>query len=206
MKRKFSIAGSIFLLLTAFISAYLTANSRKNSGMAKISKVHVTNILHLPNKAARYNAYLTLDEKEKCLLWETRLEEYMEKYTLSESQVNTINKAIEILEPTMFVIENGSLPAAAHFKAEDMKQQFIAAFGYDIARQLLADITEMKTREGFVVADCPCSVNSDWCSSGNSCWPDLCQHTSSGCGTLWLYSCNGSCNRNTGPGPDPDPQ
>lgn len=164
--------------------------------MANINKVFVMNILRLPDGGARYKAYLALDEKEKCLLWETRLEEYMKNSTLSEFQVNTINKAIEILEPAMFVIENGSISADAHFKGEDLKQQFIAAFGYETARQLIANLSVLKTGEALVWDDCPCSINSDWCSSGSKCWPSLCQHTSSGCGNFWLYSCNGTCNSN----------
>jgi hypothetical protein len=39
---------------------------------------------------------------------------------------------------------------------------------------------------------CSCSIKSDWCDTictGNG----ACDHSADGCGTLWLYECDGRC-------------
>jgi len=44
---------------------------------------------------------------------------------------------------------------------------------------------------------CSCSVGSDWCTGINTdCLAGGCDRTSSGCGTLWLFNCDGNCKLN----------
>jgi hypothetical protein len=38
---------------------------------------------------------------------------------------------------------------------------------------------------------CSCSKDSDWCIY--DCWSNRCKATAAGCGTLWLYPCDGLC-------------
>ena len=40
---------------------------------------------------------------------------------------------------------------------------------------------------------CNCSTDSDWCPISGYCNSTDCSPTSSGCGTLWSYPCNGAC-------------
>lgn len=40
---------------------------------------------------------------------------------------------------------------------------------------------------------CDCSLNSDWCPISGYCNSTGCSGTSSGCGTIWSYPCNGEC-------------
>jgi hypothetical protein len=40
--------------------------------------------------------------------------------------------------------------------------------------------------------NCQCSMESDWCPMGGACSGTGCSPTSSGCGTLWGYPCNGA--------------
>jgi hypothetical protein len=40
---------------------------------------------------------------------------------------------------------------------------------------------------------CSCSVTSDWCDTGFECLNTWCVFTSSGCGTLLRYPCDGRC-------------
>ena len=39
---------------------------------------------------------------------------------------------------------------------------------------------------------CQCSTSSDWCPLSGACSGSNCTSTSSGCGTLWNYPCNGA--------------
>lgn len=43
---------------------------------------------------------------------------------------------------------------------------------------------------------CNCSTDSDWCSTSTSidCQDADCEDSTHGCGTLFVYSCNGRCN------------
>ena len=42
--------------------------------------------------------------------------------------------------------------------------------------------------------DCSCSTSSDWCNTVCT-GTGSCEHSESGCGTFWLYPCNGQCYR-----------
>ena len=42
--------------------------------------------------------------------------------------------------------------------------------------------------------ECNCNTESDWCSIGDCMESHSCDGTNHGCGTLWVYSCNGLCN------------
>ena len=44
-----------------------------------------------------------------------------------------------------------------------------------------------------VEARCTCSQTSDWCFWGEKCRNISCSGGGIGCGTLWLYQCDGSC-------------
>lgn len=41
---------------------------------------------------------------------------------------------------------------------------------------------------------CHCSTNSDWCSGSVDCQSTDCDEDTHGCGTLFVYSCDGRCN------------
>lgn len=56
----------------------------------------------------------------------------------------------------------------------------------------------------LATSDCQCSTESDWCPMFGVCTFGNCTSTNSGCGTLWSYSCDGSC-RNVKPTPSPSP-
>lgn len=44
-------------------------------------------------------------------------------------------------------------------------------------------------------SSCNCSTSSDWCDSSsiNECEKKSCEDSTYGCGTIWIYSCNGVC-------------
>lgn len=44
-----------------------------------------------------------------------------------------------------------------------------------------------------ITKDCTCSSESDWCPSILECKGDICEETSHGCGTIWIYKCTGNC-------------
>lgn len=50
---------------------------------------------------------------------------------------------------------------------------------------------DFEEEEGFY---CACSTESDWCATDKHCTSaSMCTITTSGCGTLWAYWCNGVC-------------
>ena len=61
------------------------------------------------------------------------------------------------------------------------------------AREIFAQIggPEPVARRNHVATDCSCSRESDYCSL--SCAGNGCTTSDYGCGTLWVYSCNGLC-------------
>jgi hypothetical protein len=41
--------------------------------------------------------------------------------------------------------------------------------------------------------DCSCSQGSDWCSISMECGQSACEFQDWGCGTMWIYGCDGDC-------------
>jgi hypothetical protein len=50
-----------------------------------------------------------------------------------------------------------------------------------------------QTESGNAASSCTCSQESDYCPVRTSCVAGGCQKLSSGCGTFWIYACDGSC-------------
>lgn len=79
---------------------------------------------------------------------------------------------------------------------DDLKNDAISAFGFKDAKSLLATMgnKSLQTRDDAKEdIECGCSTQSDWCDSGYHCAGGGCTQTSSGCGTLYKYACDGLC-------------
>ena len=88
------------------------------------------------------------------------------------------------------------------------KARAVEILGKPLARQVFADLG-INTPEDLAsvvvvpagkLATCECATDSNWCDRGTN--PDVCcvrggscETSSSGCGTLWCHSCNGTCLR-----------
>lgn len=83
--------------------------------------------------------------------------------------------------------------ASGHELREDLRKRAEGLFGADFGREVFATLGPLSLSAEALGVQCSCSVDSDWCNSGYECFTGGCDVTNFGCGTLWLYSCNGSC-------------
>jgi len=75
-----------------------------------------------------------------------------------------------------------------------LRNAAIEAFGEPDAYAALATLgpaPRTQTRTG-TVETCPCATNDAWCGDLH-CYPGNCDYRPSGCGTVWVEPCNGTC-------------
>lgn len=126
-------------------------------------------------------------------LWLEHLRSYrMSHPHLSSAQVHVIERASTIFADNSIFQEGPNTDADRLLTG--LREAAVAAFGETEARSLLATLgptvrTEPTTA---LVPDCECSTASDWCFS--SCFvPNPPCPGWIGCGTGWIYWCNGYC-------------
>ena len=117
----------------------------------------------------------------------------MTKNLTTDQQIFISNLEKKIV-PEIFLSPNNSNKIV--FDDREIKSTAIKLFGVADAYSLLVMISESKNiRETDAVAvglSCGCSTSNDWCTGESTCHPGGC-NSKSGCGTLFLYTCNGDC-------------
>jgi hypothetical protein len=107
-------------------------------------------------------------------------------------QILVIKEAIDIVEHSnVYVAASDSLQLDLTTLEEEAK----AAFGEREAALVLADLGSTDGRSISQFPNCTCSTQSDWCWWGWRCVDTglQCIRQASGCGTLWIFPCNGLC-------------
>jgi hypothetical protein len=76
-----------------------------------------------------------------------------------------------------------------------LKDAAIAAFGIDEARALIGTLGPSETSASVAQRDCDCSNADSFCHFLPNCtnWPIGCNYDDSGCGTFWVWPCDGIC-------------
>jgi hypothetical protein len=129
-------------------------------------------------------------------MWVDHLQAYRSAHSdLTADQVDVINRAIKLArrEATF----NEGLTPQLDQQAQDLRDRAIAAFGKAEAGALLATLGPAPTSAELAASDCTCAQFSDYCDRGNcvqcaycdNCWCKC----NRGCGTLWAYKCQGTC-------------
>ncbi|KAK4214885.1 hypothetical protein QBC37DRAFT_372483 [Rhypophila decipiens] len=93
---------------------------------------------------------------------------------------------------------------------QDAEDACVAAFGRDECRYFSAQPVSAVTSRGSDssdltarAADCKCATLNNWCDSTRKCISHRtngCNYASYGCGTVWIYPCDGRCATGTGGG------
>ena len=144
----------------------------------------------LPYRKAIFSA---LAPEARTGLWVEHLNRYRAAHPgLSDIQAEVIDRAVALVS---------RMGESAYRPAEELQaveNAAMNAFGRDEARTLLATLGPGSAPGESAAAttpDCDCANYSDWCGSGTGCtnYPRPCIESSSGCGTLWTWECNGIC-------------
>lgn len=152
----------------------------------------------------------------KSELWRTHFVLYLIKHPeLNESQKETIVAAMSLATPDYFAVTSKSRDWKTKVRqpSRSLENKINAAFPLEEAEKIFATLGDkpdgpnslspdlLKSVDykpvGFSQAvpenNCSCSTVSDYCPIFSFCRAGGCSETQSGCGTLWDYPCNGSC-------------
>jgi len=128
--------------------------------------------------------------------------------SLSPAQQAVIVSAIALADPSLFdtrkrdsewrgkigpSLQNLQVSARSVFSKDEAVKIF-ATLGKPIVPSLPTATSLsvfVKTSQDFLPS-CSCSTHSDWCNTVCT-GTGSCEHSDSGCGTLWMYDCNGQC-------------
>ncbi|MDI9364602.1 MAG: bacteriocin fulvocin C-related protein [Flavobacterium sp.] len=193
--------------------------TKSDSDIQKVDENAISSVMQLKTVAQIKNAYALLNSSEKVELWNRHFNYFTQSQNLSKDQTNFIislkkqwlKNDLFDKSSTRLVDFNLALPGIK-YKAQQL-------FGVSDTYTLLFDLTAFKNKYAKqtlglkqnqnetieVYSDeeepigeiggsngCKCSRTDPYCSAGR-CDDNGCNTSNMGCGTLWLFSCNGVC-------------
>lgn len=157
--------------------------------------------------------FAALDPDTRLAIWRAHLTKQLDTRALTGRQRALIVKILGLANVELY----RGLPMDAATKAlweplrEELHREFSIRDGaeifgrpdQDVFDKFAAGKVNLITAKAVQDLRCECSVSSDWCSRGNcvaqgcglgcpTCTPNY-----DGCGTLWIYQCNGMCHAST---------
>lgn len=189
------------LNVTFFLLIILITSCSKNEisqvvDSKKISTEAIQQVLSSDNVESQKAMYRALNKYEKNEIWSQKFIKFLATQKLSISQRTFLNNIISDLQPDLF--EEGTVVRLA-FNEKEMRTTAISLFGMNDAVSLLTSlvISDVSNGNTFVepgpsADECKCNRDHDWCATYMYCRKRVCD-TGTGCGTLFLYTCNGLC-------------
>lgn len=215
---------SLFIVSFIYISIALTSCSTSNSECefdrvyteVLSKKVEYENMprskwLELPDSLKRA-VYTVMKPEVKYNFWIEKMDE-TEKLEWTSDERAHVNLLREFIVKHPLLFEKGFLLDEKHleefnsfidewrivskekFSWSNSMQYCIAAYGDVITDKMFKELKDGATFNG-VGNYCECSSYSDWCFSGTCNDKERCSTDAvDGCGTFWLFRCNGKCNK-----------
>lgn len=150
--------------------------------------------------AYRHAIYAELPADVRSKLWVEQLARYRTTLApLDQEQTRALDQASALFSRTDLFTGTGSGPSpAVHRDLEAMRGEAERAFGKDTAGRMLGTLAPPNERSTILPqsADwlCECSQYSSYCNPAAVCQGSHeCTQSSSGCGTGFIYSCDGYC-------------
>lgn len=152
--------------------------------------------------------YSRLDPVQRSAVWTAHLERYITDHPeLTTDQTAVLYEALDLVsDPTVFAASptDEAWDSVAGERVRSLEGRIREAFSQEVARSIFASLGDSPEPTGLVplkraigaasvIPVCSCSTASDWCGLNKHCLVSTCERQSSGCGTLWVYTCNGLC-------------
>lgn len=131
--------------------------------------------------SARRDTFRAMANEQRSEMWHTHLAKALSR-NLTTEQRDIIARAIALATPEFFA-HHGNLDSLT------IKDTFTGKDAREIFTQLGGP--EPRSHHAIVSPSCECSHSSDYCST--NCFGNGCTVSEYGCGTLWVYSCDGLC-------------
>ncbi|MGH9945752.1 MAG: bacteriocin fulvocin C-related protein [Pyrinomonadaceae bacterium] len=151
-------------------------------------------VVTVQSMCERRELFKNLTSTEKSNVWKVQLALALAQgENFSREQQSLIVEAIKVLAPELYLVSSDeqNRKRISEFLS-GMSKRAVELFGKPTAAKVFAIIgtDDPLPLEG---TDCSCSISSNWCAGECSRIGSTCDITESGCGTFWLYSCNGRC-------------
>ncbi len=180
----------------------------KNESNEKVAKNNTTNninsklkksghelrkeIIQYPIESQRV-IFASKTSEEKSEIWKDKLNISMQNTSFNVVQQELLMELYNQLTPNLFVPNSNENRKFYEFHKIWITKA-INEFPFFLIKGIVTTIDD----NGFVLAppnpnDCDCSKSSDWCPSRTKCLGPSCNSSSTGCGTLWIYACDGKC-------------
>ena|SRR2546421_11136 len=132
----------------------------------------------------RRELFRHLTSQQKSAVWRYHLRRETKQHPeLTTEQVAIIQEAFTLATADEFE-QRSSL--------ESLTIEIHEAFSGALAREIFAQLgNSVKNHHAVDELGCDCSRTSDYCST--SCFGNGCAVADYGCGTFWVYSCDGLC-------------
>jgi hypothetical protein len=133
---------------------------------------------------------------EKSEIWKDKLYNNIKNSSFTKEQLNVLLELYQVITPELFMPNSKERIAFNDFNKKWMVKAR-SLFPYFVIKGIVTNLNDDNIIDGpgNPNQNCNCSIESDWCSSSWKCSypPDGCNSRALGCGTLWLYSCDGRC-------------
>ncbi len=197
MRKLVFFLGGIVLLATVACSKSANVKTERSEA--------VESFQNLEKSTDQRMAFSLLTVNEKVDLAKEHIDFCISYFNLTSTQVGILQNVKSNLRD----IYSSSDPENEHALialALDIQQYFSNLSDRDgqiIFDSMVTDedgVNGIATHNPDKIVSCTCSSKSNWCSSSPygpriTCDKSACNdQTSSGCGTLWGYACNGKCN------------
>jgi len=204
MKLRSSIAIIFIAITVILLSCKKQSSSEKSDEPVLINEKVISQIINLPEDEQK-TAFRLLNTNEMSFLWSSKFIKVKESEKLNRDQIAFIDDLLSIIKPDLFLINSKTNIEFRTTLGKNISQKARILFGEENARKLLASISPYKSRTvtpNYVdpgdggVKKCKCSSESNYCNPLAPCDEqpeDICKHTTLGCGTLLVYSCDGLC-------------
>jgi len=211
-QRRILVVAFVICLAFVFTGASLTPSMTASEPQTKLAQHRVAEkaldlsqtyeALSVLPVGYRKAIFRNLTAEAKSELWRTHMRVYLSEHPeLMEDQRNVILDGIALATPQLFEIPEDSPEwlAKVHAPLELLKERALGIFPHAVAVEIFAqlgkpvppDVGTALLRGGG--GGCTCSQGEDWCPGSYQCFDSDCNYTRYGCGTLWLFPCDGDC-------------
>lgn len=167
----------------------------------RLDEVVRTEIIAFEDLEVQVMIFNVIPPERKAFVWREKFDELLESNHYDNKQKAFINSLKARAKTNLYKNPN---VAEAQINYFNKRREFGAnLFSDEELRSIMINLDNISPAiSGSGASLCKCSTDSDWCDvpvAAGTCSGDCGLSTSSGCGTLWGYSCNGICVFNVPP-------
>lgn len=198
-----------FALVALCCYQLFTSCSKKNEDFTGSIFERLGKVRSLESLEARKLAYGMLSAAERSSLWEIHLKTAVATLSLTREQIGIIEEGLSFIKQSTSTNNGSGILDSDKF--EIWRYKASTRFSASEKAYLFNDIRAEQGKPNLVMMNpplnCECHQTTDFCSNRNYtvlfcvhsfyCESTGCTTSESGCGWLWLESCNGGCKEYT---------